>query len=88
MGVRAMVFSFRSVIVNNLNIQWARLILRPLKTYAPLVIDPNAWHLPKCSFNVVPDIGPAPHRPLWRGPALCSLEDELPVLETFCPKFA
>jgi hypothetical protein len=36
-----MVFSFRSVIVNNLNIRWAAFILRPLKTDAPLVIDPN-----------------------------------------------
>ena len=28
-------------LVNNLNIQWAGLIFRPLKTDAPLVIDPN-----------------------------------------------
>src|ERR1039457_2514164 len=30
-----------SVVVDNLNIRWARLILQPLKTDAPLVIDPN-----------------------------------------------
>src|SRR5689334_22464870 len=41
MGVRAMVFSFRLVIVDNLNIRWAGLIFRPVKTDAPLVIDPN-----------------------------------------------
>ena len=40
MGVRAMVFSFGLVVVNNLNVRRARLILRPLKTDAPLVIDP------------------------------------------------
>jgi hypothetical protein len=46
-----MVFSFRSVIVNNLNIQWAILILRPPKTDAPLVIDPNGMLPPAFSLQ-------------------------------------
>ena len=29
------------VIIDNLNIRWAGIVLRPLKTNSPLVIDPN-----------------------------------------------
>src|SRR6266478_2202329 len=41
MGVRAIVSPLASVIVNNFNARWTGLILGPLKTNAPLVVDPN-----------------------------------------------
>src|SRR5438132_14139854 len=41
MGVRGMVYSLRSVVVNNLDVRWAGRILGPLKTDAPLTIDTN-----------------------------------------------